>query len=215
MQKTNRKTELFFLLLIIGLTACYGVRKYYDKQKEHKTFALMDYYSSSQELVKYSDNIIIGKVKSVEQPFITNVVDYVSDSSKSEAYNLNVKFEHICSQVEVIKSIKGDLEPGKVIPVLQSGVSAKGRTFTVPPSKIHKNDEQYIFFLRYIVPETEQQKKDYKIPLYLIISPFQGQIKITNDKVNIDSYELPMFEGLENVSDVEKIINDDINALNK
>lgn len=220
MLKINRKKvlkiiTLFSILLVTGIIAYYGVHKYYYKQREHKVFGLAAYYSSSEELVKNSDNIIIGKVESVEEPFTTNIKDYIVTPSKIDKSKLpDIKDEHICSKVRVIKSIKGNLEPEEVIPILQSGVAAGGNNLTIPQSRILKVNEQYILFLRYTVPTTEQQKKDYKIPLYVVLNPFQGQININNNKLDIDIYELPMFKGIDNINELQRMINDAMKALN-
>jgi hypothetical protein len=122
--------------------------------------------------------------------------------------------ENVCSQVKIIKSIKGNLKPGEVIPVMQSGVSTGEKNQTIPSSKLHKVNQRCVFFLRYCTPDTEQLKKDYKIPLYVELNPFQGHINITDDNLNFDSYELPMFKDIDNIDDLEKIINNDMKTLN-
>lgn len=85
----------------------------------------------------------------------------------------DIKDEHIYSKVRVIKSIKGNLEPEEVIPVLQSGVAAGGKNSTIPQSKILKVNKQYIFFLRHTVPATEQQKKIIKFHSMLCLIHFR------------------------------------------
>ena len=130
------------------------------------------YYGNVEEICDRSDAIIKGEVVKVYDPQIM-ITSYVDNSN--EVY----KDVYTISDVKIVESIKGSLNPGDVIKVRQMGGSYKGVNYKKYDYEFFKENTQGIMFLCLFDGYAE------------LVNPGQGMVKLVNSKTSIpDDFSL-------------------------
>jgi hypothetical protein len=136
-----------------------------EKQEIIQTQGDYPYYTTGKDMTKFSDVIVVGKVKKDNQVQELNI-----NSDKKAPPHF---FIFTVSDFEVHEVLKGNIEPGKTIQIKQMGGELKGRKYVVEGETYLKQNNEYVLFLQYY-RESE--------PLSLI-NPTQGSIQIMGEKI--------------------------------
>ena len=155
------------------------------------------------DLVGNSNYIVIGEVQNKGNTFRVNLANYVVDSNVKPQDRAAMYLKHTVSNISITQSLKGDLKEGDIIEVIQEELENIKHEKSVSIKSYSKGDK-YIFFLNKFTPQSEQEIKDYKTVKYLPINPYQGEIQINGDKIEIIKEEFPM---LKNGDAVENVLN--------
>lgn len=204
--KTNITRILIPFLIVIAIFTGYKL----TNQKVVEMHGLYPMYSDFNTLLEKSDTVIIGKVISVDKGFVVNKHKKINgDKAKELVSKIKPRlYAYTPSKVKIEQVIKGDLSENDMIRINQEGGSYDNVYYKIDGNKIYKNNDTYVFFLRKVKIDNEQDKKDFKEDFYLPINPLQGQLKIESDMVLTNTELNPMYKS-------EKISKNDFIGLIK
>ena len=205
-----------FKKLMLSVVACAllagGFITYNHFNKPTETTAIQANYlmpDNLNDLVKNSNYVVIGEVQNQGNTFKVNLANYVVDSNDKPEERVAIYLKHTVSNISITQSLKGDLKEGDIIEVIQEEFEKIKHDKSIS-KKLYSKGDKYIFFLNKFTPQSEQEIKDYKTVKYLPINPYQGEIQINGDKIEIIKEEFPMFKNGETVENVVNQIQESL-----
>jgi len=200
----NSKLKKVILSVITFTLLTGGFMTYKNFNKPNVVTSIQANYlmpDTLNDLIANSNYVVIGEVQNKGNTFKVNMANYVVDSNNKPADRAALYVKHTVSNISITQSLKGDLEKGNIIEVMQEEFDNIKHDKSLS-KKVYSKGDKYIFFLNKFTPKSELEIKDYKTVKYLPINPYQGEIQITGDKIDIIKEEFPMFKNGDAVQDV-------------
>jgi hypothetical protein len=163
-------------------------------------------FTDFNSLLKEADTVIVGKVVTVGKGFAIDRNNYIVGEKAKEIISSRGKrlYAYTPCKVKVEQVLKGALTANDMIRINQEGGTYENTYYNIDGNKIYKDNQSFVFFLRKGDISTEQTKKDFKEEFYLPINPFQGQLSIENNNIQIDARFNSLFES--NSMSLDKLI---------
>lgn len=179
-------TKKIFSLMIcsILLASMIGCSNNEKTLVSHADYA---HFSDQNEIVKFSDLIIVGRVTKINRPEVINI--------NADKTRTPYEVVYTVSDIEVLDIIKGSVS-GNSIRLKQAGGDYKGIKYVQEGMEYVKKQGEYIFFL--------DTYDDPNMP-YSLVNPSQGMIELNNNIMKIDSAKSAISKGLDKNGLIEQL----------